>query len=95
MSVVFDMNGSISDDETRQRIRAELEKLLRERDERWRVAIQSPLSHSYCWLTAIAPGFERRKLLNGAEVNASFIVRVLREWLSEFAWMISRRKTPG
>jgi hypothetical protein len=94
MSVVFDMNGSISDDETGQRIRAELEKLLRERDERWRVSIQSPLSHAYYWLTAIAPGFERRKLLNGPEVNAGFIVRVLREWLSEFAWLVGRKKLP-
>jgi len=34
------------------------------------------------------------KLLNGAEVTAGFIVRVLREWLSEFAWLVGRKKLP-
>jgi hypothetical protein len=95
MSVDFDMNGPVSNDETREQIRAELEKLLRDRDERWRVSIQSPLSHAYYWLTAIAPGFERRTLLYSDEVTASFIVMLLREWLSEFAWLVGRRKLPG
>jgi len=35
------MDGSVSNDERREQIRAELEKLLRDRDERCRVSIQS------------------------------------------------------
>jgi len=57
--------------------------------------IQSPLSRSCHWLTAEAPGFERRTLLHSGEVTASFVVMLLREWLAEFAWTMCRRKLPG
>ncbi|MCX6615957.1 MAG: hypothetical protein NTZ98_07645 [Acidobacteria bacterium] len=95
MPLDFSMNSPISDDETRERIRSAVERLLREHEEQWQVSIESRPSHSYLWLTAQTGGFERRKLMDRYNLTPPFIAKVLRDWLGEFAWMISRRELPG
>jgi len=93
MPVEIEMDDAVREAPTAERIRVEIEKLLKDREERWRVCIEAPSAHQ-CWrLTATTWGFARQKILDTRERDFSFIREVLFCWLYEY-W-VSQPGRPG
>lgn len=74
-----------ADAQTRQRIRAAIEEMFREREGDFAVTIESPLSHKYRRLTLSAKNRKREMLLDGSEVQPGNIAGILARWLAEWA----------
>jgi hypothetical protein len=84
MSIKIELDPFVSERDQRQVILAQIEQMLREREESWQVRVEVPLSHSGWWLSLLGPDFKREKLLFGGEQQPSFIAQLLRSWLAEF-----------